>query len=210
MRFSGGKSSRGVFSLNCTHSFVGLPFERRVFSSCVRQSNANKRAALSKFFTFTICFQAPPTAQAPPPPSLLSTAWCFVRTFFTSLIPQGPPVANWANSRLRSCTSFFYFLSASALRSFHLFRFKQISRHCVAMSPSCVQCSNSVILAVHDWGVKNFFAVWKKSIERGVFSRGPDFFKKGKTSTYALGWPSCFGVFVCERGGMRICRKSCS
>nr|CAB3252616.1 homocysteine-responsive endoplasmic reticulum-resident ubiquitin-like domain member 2 protein [Phallusia mammillata] len=30
----------------------------------------------------------------PEPPSVFATAWCFVTTFFTSLIPQGPPVGN--------------------------------------------------------------------------------------------------------------------
>jgi len=30
----------------------------------------------------------------PPRPSVIAIAWCFVSTFFTSLIPQPPPVVN--------------------------------------------------------------------------------------------------------------------
>ncbi|XP_009858000.2 homocysteine-responsive endoplasmic reticulum-resident ubiquitin-like domain member 1 protein isoform X1 [Ciona intestinalis] len=36
--------------------------------------------------------ELPSEPDVPPPPSLTATAWCFVSTFFTSLIPQGPPV----------------------------------------------------------------------------------------------------------------------
>lgn len=35
--------------------------------------------------------QAQPAAAALPEPSFLTTAWSFISTFFTSLIPEGRP-----------------------------------------------------------------------------------------------------------------------